>query len=132
MNSLKLLAIPLIAMSVSAFAQDAPPPSYQDRGGYDAGPARGAEQPRHVRFVDADTNRDGRLSRSEAQAMPFVARRFDVIDTDRDGYVTRAELRAARDRIQAAREARRGANGQNGDPGYNRAPAPDPGDEGMN
>jgi hypothetical protein len=132
MNSLKLFAIPLLAMSLSAFAQDAPPPPSQDRGGYDAGPATGAEQHRHRRFVDVDADRDGRLSRSEAQAMPFVARRFDVIDTDRDGYVSRAELRAAHERMQAARAARRGGNGQYGDPSYNRAPAPDAGDEGMN
>ena len=130
MNSLKLLAIPLIAMSLPAFAQNEPPSS-QDRGGYDAGPAPGGE-PHRARFVDADTDHDGRLSRSEAQAMPFVARRFDVIDTDRDGYVTRTELRAARERIQAAR-ARRGVNGQNSNPnpGY-RAPPPDQSDEGMN
>jgi len=132
MNSWKLLAIPLLAMSLTALAQDAPPPPSQDRGGYDAGPPAGVEQRRHVRFVDVDTDHDGRLSRSEAQAIPFVARRFDAIDTDRDGYVSRAELRAAHERIQAAHAARRGGNGQYGNPSYNRGPAPDAGDEGMN
>jgi len=129
MSSLKLLVIPLLAMSLSALAQDAPPPSSRDRGGYDAGSAP-AGAPHRMRFVDADTDHDGRLSRAEAQAMPFVAKHFDAIDTDRDGYITRAELRAARERFQAAR-ARRGGNIQNSDPGY-RAPASDSTDEGMN
>ena len=38
--------------------------------------------------------------------MPFVARRFEAIDTDHDGYVSRSELRAAHDRMRAARAAR--------------------------
>jgi len=125
MNRLNLLAIPLMAMSLSALAQNAPPPS----GGYDAGPAPGGE-PRRVRFVDADTDHDGRLSRAEAQAMPFVARHFDAIDTDHDGYVTRTEMRAEHARIQAAR-ARRGGNPRNGNPSYT-SPPPDQSDEGMN
>jgi hypothetical protein len=129
MSSLKLLALPLIAMSLSAFAQSTPPASPQDRGGYDAGPVPGGE-PRRLRFADADTDHDGRLSRTEARAAPYVARHFDAIDADHDGYVTRAELRAARGRFQAAHA--RGGNGQNGSPGYNGPPAPDPYDEGMN
>jgi len=129
MSSLKLLALPLIAMSLSAFAQNAPPASPQDRG-YDASPAPAGE-PRRLRFADADTDHDGRLSRTEAQAAPYVARHFDAIDADHDGYVTRAELRAARGRFQAA-HVRRGGNGQNSGAGYNGAPAPDQGDEGMN
>jgi len=127
MSLSRLLAVPLIALSVSALAQNAPPPA----GGYDARQAPGGE-PRRLRFADADTDHDGRLSRTEAQAAPYVARHFDAIDTDHDGYVTRAELRAARGRLQAVR-TRRGGNGQNGVPGYNEAPAAaDPSDEGMN
>jgi len=59
-----------------------------------------------VRFQDADVDHDNRLSRAEAQAMPFVAKRFETIDTDHDGFVTHRELRNARDGMRAARAAR--------------------------
>lgn len=49
------------------------------------------------RFKKADANRDGRLTREEAQkGMPAVARRFDAVDADRDGVVTMEELLAPR------------------------------------
>lgn len=68
-------------------------------------PAAGAGTSR-PRFKDADSDHDGRLSRTEAQVLPNVASHFDAIDADHDGYVTRPELRAAHDRMQAARNAR--------------------------
>lgn len=108
MSPLRLLAIPLIAMSLSAFAQTSPPPS----GSYNPCPATGADTQRS-RFVDADKDHDGRLSRTEVHTMLFVAKHFDAIDTDHDGYISRAELRAARERFQAARSARCGGKGQN-------------------
>lgn len=46
------------------------------------------------RLKAADTNADGRLSRSEVAALPRLAERFDAIDADRDGQVTYEELRA--------------------------------------
>ena len=42
-------------------------------------------------FERADTNKDGKLSKAEAQAIPSVAQRFDQIDTDGDGTISRAE-----------------------------------------
>ena len=39
------------------------------------------------RFEQADSDHDGRLTRAEAQAMPFVAKHFDAIDTNHDGYM---------------------------------------------
>jgi hypothetical protein len=51
---------------------------------------------RFERLKQADVNGDGMLSRSEAQALPRLAERFDVVDADRDGQLTRAEMRAAR------------------------------------
>jgi hypothetical protein len=85
-----------------------------------------------VRFVDADTDHDGKLSRTEAQAMPAVAKHFDEIDADHDGYITHAELRAARERYQAARRARCGGTEQNSASGYDKAPASGPGEGGVN
>ena len=47
------------------------------------------------RFVAADKNGDGQLSREEAKAgMPRVSQNFDVIDADGKGFVTLDDLRA--------------------------------------
>ena len=43
-------------------------------------------------FDQADTNKDGKLSRTEAENLPAVAQRFEQIDTDRDTFVSREEL----------------------------------------
>lgn len=43
-------------------------------------------------FERADTNKDGKLSRTEAENLPGVAQRFELIDTDRDTFVSRDEL----------------------------------------
>jgi Ca2+-binding EF-hand superfamily protein len=41
-----------------------------------------------------DTNNDGMLSRSEAQAHPHLTQNFDAIDTNHDGQLSRDELQA--------------------------------------
>jgi Ca2+-binding EF-hand superfamily protein len=45
-------------------------------------------------FQKADADQDGTLDRSEAAAMPRVARNFEAIDTDGSGTVSLAEMRA--------------------------------------
>ena len=61
------------------------------------------------RFKLADTNKDGRLTREEAEkGMPGVARRFDQIDTNKDGVVTMQELEAARKARAAQRKDKSG------------------------
>jgi len=51
---------------------------------------------RDERFTKADANKDGKLTREEAEkGMPGVARRFDQIDTNKDGVITKEELAAA-------------------------------------
>jgi hypothetical protein len=56
------------------------------------------------RFKAADANKDGKLTREEAQkGMPAVARNFDQIDANKDGAVTPQELEAARTARAAAR-----------------------------
>ena len=48
-----------------------------------------------TRFVHANTTRDGKLTREQAQAgMPMVAKHFDEIDTHRAGYVTLPQIEA--------------------------------------
>lgn len=43
-------------------------------------------------FERADTNRDGVLSRDEAQMLPAIAERFEALDTNRDGALSRDEV----------------------------------------
>ena len=43
-------------------------------------------------FDGADADKDGKLSRTEAENLPVVAQRFEQIDTDRDTFVSREEL----------------------------------------
>jgi Ca2+-binding EF-hand superfamily protein len=46
------------------------------------------------RFVAADLNRDGKLSKVEAaEKMPRLQQRFAWMDDNRDGFLSRAELR---------------------------------------
>lgn len=43
-------------------------------------------------FRRADVNKDGKLSRAEAEMLPSVAARFDEIDKDKKGYLTMEEV----------------------------------------
>jgi Ca2+-binding EF-hand superfamily protein len=45
-------------------------------------------------FARLDANKDGKISREEAQSGPRLASHFDAVDADKDGYITRAELQA--------------------------------------
>ena len=46
-------------------------------------------------FDRADTNRDGRLNREEAEHFPVLSQRFDLIDTNRDSFISREEFNQA-------------------------------------
>lgn len=58
------------------------------------------------RLRQADANGDGAIDRSEAQALPRLAKGFDRLDTDADGVLSRNELDAA---AQKARQRYRGS-----------------------
>ena len=60
-----------------------------------------------ARFNKADANGDGKLSKSEAAAMPRVAKNFDAIDADHDGFVSKAEIAQA---MMAKRGAAKGGS----------------------
>ncbi|GJG94976.1 EF-hand domain-containing protein [Cupriavidus pauculus] len=48
-----------------------------------------------TRFANANTTRDGKLTRAQAQAgMPMVAKHFDEIDTHHVGYLTLPQIEA--------------------------------------
>ena len=114
---LTMVLLPLLALwlSLSAYAQTSPAQS-SDPSASGATPAASnppsnpSPKPHHgeakQRFLQADSNGDGKLSRAEAQSLPHLAKRFDEIDLNRDGYITRDELRAAHERMKAARAQR--------------------------
>lgn len=57
---------------------------------------------RHGAMLKADADKDGRISRAEAAAMPKLAAKFNEIDGNRDGFVDRADWQAkARERKEA-------------------------------
>lgn len=52
------------------------------------------------RFVNADADRDGYVSRKEAEkSMPTVAQHFDRIDVNHDGHLSRDEFREAGEKM---------------------------------
>jgi Ca2+-binding EF-hand superfamily protein len=73
----------------------------------------GAGEKLAKRFRDADTDRNGVLSRSEAAALPEIAGKFDAVDVDHDGRISAEEIRAfrraGRRSARDATEMRRGA-----------------------
>jgi len=83
--SVALITAFVIGTAPFARAQGSAPaaPSTQGNSG-DAGSA--------AAFARADKNKDGKLSREEAQALQAVAQRFDQIDADGDGAISRAEF----------------------------------------
>ena len=83
------LAQPAASASLAASAASAKSASASDQGPVPEG--RGKDRANKIieRFKAADTNRDGKLTRAEAQGkMPMVFRNFDKIDADKKGYVT--------------------------------------------
>lgn len=87
--------------SVTAMAQapsTAPQPTFG--GGSAAGvqsapaPAGGANEVQAA-FDRADTNRDGKLSKKEAEALPAVSSNFAQIDADKNGSLSRDEFSKA-------------------------------------
>ncbi|MEO6155860.1 MAG: EF-hand domain-containing protein [Thermomonas sp.] len=56
---------------------------------------RGAMRGGHGRMMEADTDKDGRISRAEMQAAQVrMAEHFDQMDVNKDGYLDRADMQA--------------------------------------
>ena len=56
---------------------------------------RGGSRGGHSRMMAADTDKDGRISRAEAQAAQAKAGdRFEKMDVNKDGYLDRADMQA--------------------------------------
>lgn len=56
---------------------------------------RGARHGHAGFFAKLDADKDGRISREEANAAPRFAEHFDALDADHDGFVTPDEMKAA-------------------------------------
>lgn len=54
--------------------------------------AQGAGSVEAAAFARADKDRDGRLSRVEAEQLPMVQQRFDQIDANKDNFLSRDEF----------------------------------------
>jgi len=59
------------------------------------------------RIVKADTDGDGRISRTEAGSLRFINEKFADIDANRDGYIVRSELTKYHERMRPQRDAER-------------------------
>jgi hypothetical protein len=97
-------AITLLA-ATAAFAQStAPAAPGTEKPAAGTAPAAaspgGAEKPMSSKEIDAaftkaDTNKDGKLDKMEAEGIPGLAARFDQVDADGDKFVSKAELAKA-------------------------------------
>jgi hypothetical protein len=56
--------------------------------------AQGHSELKPIAFSALDTNKDGKLSRSEARADPELYEAFDMLDVNHDGFLTPAEFQA--------------------------------------
>jgi hypothetical protein len=105
-NSL-LGSFALVAMLSAplAFAQDAaatdpatPPPAAEAQAApttsNDAAAATTAGDPAKKSWADVDADKDGKLSKSEADSVPALAQVFGQADVDADGNLTADEYKA--------------------------------------
>ncbi|MEQ1519253.1 MAG: EF-hand domain-containing protein [Usitatibacteraceae bacterium] len=96
-NAAILTAIVTASIGVSAaFAQTPTAPPQGQRG------ERGHHM--HERMKAADKDGDGKISRTEAAAMPRLNKHFDEIDANKDGFITKDEMKAFREKRQAQKQ----------------------------
>ncbi|UUZ72373.1 EF-hand domain-containing protein [Polaromonas sp. P1(28)-8] len=104
-GSVVLIAALAMGAAAAARAQNSPPsparpgsPPAQMAPSATTGtipPNRVTRNDLEAAFNRADTNRDGKLDRQEAEHFPAVAQRFELIDTDHDTFISRGEFSSA-------------------------------------
>ena len=60
-----------------------------------AAPAKTNAKDIDAAFMRADTNKDGKLDKKEAESLPAIAERFEQLDTNGDGFISREEFSKA-------------------------------------
>ena len=104
LRSVLLVAALAVGAAGAVRAQTAPPspasptspPAQMEPGPSGAVPQnRTTSKDVEAAFGRADTNKDGKLDRQEAEHLPAVALRFEQIDTNRDTFISLAELTKA-------------------------------------
>jgi hypothetical protein len=91
------MAMPIGALAAST----APPPNTSPTGSPPdksdrSAPADTADAKSVPSFKQLDKNKDGFVSRDEAQKSSSLSARFDELDLDRDGKLSQSELDAAK------------------------------------
>ncbi len=87
-----ILRVTLTGFSVAAALGVAGQVQAQDKPAQAAKPADASPR---AAFMRADANADGKLSATEAAAMPDIATNFVALDTDKDGALTPSEFMVA-------------------------------------
>jgi len=83
-KSLSGIAALSVAFAGAAFAQNATTPQSDS--------ASGSQRQGHAQFSTVDTNRDGRISQTEARsAGGTLGSSFTMLDTDKDTYLSQTE-----------------------------------------
>lgn len=106
LRSVLLVAALAVGAAGAARAQTAPPSpasptSPPSQMAPSAAPSTAVPQNRttpkdvEAAFGRADTNKDGKLDRQEAEHLPAVAQRFEQIDANHDTFISLAELTKA-------------------------------------
>lgn len=95
-GSVVLIAALAMGAAAAARAQSSPPsPGSPSATAGTIPPNRVTRQDLEAAFNRADTNRDDKLDRQEAEHFPALAQRFELIDTDRDTFISRGEFSKA-------------------------------------
>jgi hypothetical protein len=92
------------AFSLSSFAQATKDVGATMEGAPGMKPSISADH----RISRLDKNKDGQISKDEANSNPKMLKRFDVIDGNKDGQLTRDELKAFKEK----RKEERGMKGK--------------------
>lgn len=87
MRSVLLLALLTLGSATAVRAQATPGASIPAN--------RATPQDLEAAFQRADLNRDGKLTRQEAERFPAVAQRFEQIDSNRDSFISLDEFSRA-------------------------------------
>jgi Ca2+-binding EF-hand superfamily protein len=98
MMKISTLCFVLLIAAGWATAQKAQPTKVQttipslDEQGRKGDIARLAQKQAAEKFDEADKDKDGKISREEAETFPYVLKKFDSMDTSKDGFLNWEEF----------------------------------------